>query len=211
MFVAGARPLGAAQGILGAPFLMQTDVEFDFPDGKLRFFQPKNCKGDQVVYWGKAYAVTPMVGSTDGHIEVAVSLNGKTTTATMDTGAAATVVTTAAAANAGVVATPQGNSPRDSLSGLGANRIASSVGVFSTFAFGDETIHNARLRIADMFHYNLGTDLNTRIPTKVGFDTNMLLGIDFFRSHRVYVSRNQRKVYVSYVGGPVFSAPIASH
>ena len=31
-----------------------------------------------------------------------------------------------------------------------------------------------------------------------------LLGADFFRSHRVYVARGQRKVYVSYMGGPVF-------
>jgi hypothetical protein len=39
----------------------------------------------------------------------------------------------------------------------------------------------------------------------------MLLGADFFRSHRVYVSLGQRKVYASYLGGPVFSAPGASH
>jgi hypothetical protein len=32
----------------------------------------------------------------------------------------------------------------------------------------------------------------------------MLLGADFFRSHRVYVAKSQGKVYVSYVGGPVF-------
>jgi hypothetical protein len=35
-------------------------------------------------------------------------------------------------------------------------------------------------------------------------EPNMLLGADFFRSHRVYVAREQRKVYVSYMGGPVF-------
>jgi predicted aspartyl protease len=205
-FVMGPRPLGAAQGILGAMFLMQTDVEFDFPDGKLRFFRPKNCKGDQVVYWGKAYAVAPMVGSNEGRIEVAVSLNGKTTAAQMDTGAASTVVTTAGAANAGVVVTQRQSSPGNTLNGLGARQIASSYGVFSTFALGDETIRNARLRVADLFRYNMAPELNSRIPTKSGFEINMLLGDDFFRSHRVYVSLAQRKVYVSYVGGSVFSA-----
>jgi hypothetical protein len=29
---------------------MQVDVEFDFPNGKLRFFKPRNCQGNQVVY-----------------------------------------------------------------------------------------------------------------------------------------------------------------
>jgi hypothetical protein len=32
----------------------------------------------------------------------------------------------------------------------------------------------------------------------------MLIGADFFRSHRIYVARDQRRVYVSYVGGRVF-------
>jgi hypothetical protein len=32
----------------------------------------------------------------------------------------------------------------------------------------------------------------------------MLLGADFFQSHRVYVARSQRRIYVSYMGGPVF-------
>jgi predicted aspartyl protease len=211
MFVAGDHDFGDLQGVLGALFLMQTDVEFDFPDGKIRFFKPVNCKGDQVVYWGKAYSVTPMIGSTEGRIEVAVLLNGKTTSAQMDTGAATTVVTTAGAANAGVQVVPQGNSATSSLNGLGAHRVASYVGVFPTFSFGDETIRNARLRVADMFHYDTEAGMNTRIPTKVGPALNMLLGADFFRSHRVYVSLAQRKVYVSYAGGPVFAAPGASH
>jgi hypothetical protein len=32
----------------------------------------------------------------------------------------------------------------------------------------------------------------------------MLLGADFLRSHRVLVSHSQRKIYFTYVGGPIF-------
>lgn len=39
--------------------------------------------------------------------------------------------------------------------------------------------------------------------------SQMLLGADFFRSQRIYFSHDQRKVYVSYQGGPVFAAPEA--
>jgi hypothetical protein len=34
----------------------------------------------------------------------------------------------------------------------------------------------------------------------------MLLGADFFVSHRIYVSNAQHKMYFTYNGGPVFSA-----
>jgi hypothetical protein len=34
----------------------------------------------------------------------------------------------------------------------------------------------------------------------------MLLGADFFLSHRIFVSNEQHKVYFTYNGGPVFSA-----
>ena len=35
---------------------------------------------------------------------------------------------------------------------------------------------------------------------------SMLLGADFLRSHRVLVSHSQRKLYFTYLGGPVFQS-----
>jgi hypothetical protein len=32
----------------------------------------------------------------------------------------------------------------------------------------------------------------------------MLIGMDFFRAHRIYLARGQQKMYFTYVGGPVF-------
>jgi tetratricopeptide (TPR) repeat protein len=54
---------------------------------------------------------------------------------------------------------------------------------------GDEVIENARLRIGD-------TDL-------AGL-ADMVLGADFFLSHRVYVAKSQKKIYFTYNGGRVF-------
>jgi len=210
ILVTGPHPLGGAQGVLGAMFLMQTDVEFDFPHEKLRFFRPKNCKGDQVVYWGTAYSVAPMIGTTDGRIDLTVYLNGKPTNAMMDTGASGSAVTPNAAANAGVTPTSNGSSATAPIYGLGRDEVSSYVGLFPSFAFGDETIHNAKIEVADMFHADKEVAMDSHIPTAAADAPNMLLGDDFFRSHRVYVSLSQRKVYVSYVGGPVFSAPGAA-
>ena len=35
-------------------------------------------------------------------------------------------------------------------------------------------------------------------------EPQMIIGLDFFRAHRVYISKSQRKIYASYTGGPVF-------
>ena len=35
-------------------------------------------------------------------------------------------------------------------------------------------------------------------------DPDMLLGIDYFLSHRLYVSRSQRRIYATWNGGRVF-------
>jgi predicted aspartyl protease len=211
MLVQGPHLLGEAQGVLGALFLMQADVEFDFPHDKLRFFAPKNCKGDQVVYWGSAYSVVPMLGSSKGSIEVNVLLNGKPVRAQMDTGASVTTVTPAEATNAGVKITSDGISMAQMMGGLGRAQVRSYAAVFPSFSFGDETIHNAKITIADMFREDKEVALGSRIATAPVDFPEMLLGDDFFRSHRVYVSLSQRKVYASYVGGPVFSAPAAAH
>ncbi|MGH7022437.1 MAG: aspartyl protease family protein, partial [Caulobacteraceae bacterium] len=100
--VVGGGDLGGAQGLVGAKFLLQADVEFDLPHGKIRFFKPRDCQGDQVVYWGQAYAVAPMIPSPDDRIVVEVKVGGARVVAQMDTGASASVLTPAAAALAGV-------------------------------------------------------------------------------------------------------------
>jgi predicted aspartyl protease len=197
--------MGRAEGLLGAGFLLQADVEFDYPEGKLRFFKPKDCAGDQVIYWGKAYSVTPLIAQNAGDkIEVMVSLNGAPVLAAMDTGASTSVVTTAAADRAGVKPTSDGVTAAGQSTGLGSQAVETYLGVFPTFSFGDETIKNAKLRIADLFKADKEVELGSHIPTQVIHAPQMLLGADFFRSHRVYVAKSQGKVYVSYVGGPVF-------
>jgi predicted aspartyl protease len=197
--------MGRAEGLLGAGFLLQADVEFDYPDGKIRFFKPKDCAGDQVIYWGKAYAVTPMLAqNARNKVEVVVQLNGAPVRAEMDTGAGTSVVTTQAAANAGVTPTSEGVSAAGLSGGLGSQAVQTYIGVFPTFTFGDETIKNAKLRIADLFAADKEVRLGSHIATQVIDQPQMLLGADFFRSHRVYVAKSQGKVYVSYLGGPVF-------
>ena len=191
--------------------MLQRDIEFDLPHGKIRFFQPKGCSGDQVVYWGQAYAVAPMLEDSAVKIVVPVKVNGVPLRALMDTGASASVLTLGAAATAGLRPGAPGVTELGSTRGIGPTAVRTYVGVFSTFSFGDETIRNSRLELADLFAANREVSFGSNVPRAMDDFPPMLLGADFFRSHRVYVAVSQRKVYVSYEGGPVFDTTAPAH
>jgi hypothetical protein len=72
-------------------------------------------------------------------------------------------------------------------SGLGSRWVETWIATFPSLKIGDEEIRNARLRFAD-----LG-------------EIDMLLGADFFLSHRIYVASSKGKLYFTYNGGPVFN------
>lgn len=211
LIVTGEHALGDTVGLLGSAFLLQADVEFDLAGKAIRFFEPKNCVGDQVVYWGKAYSVAPMIALRTRDIHINVALNGLPIVAEMDTGSSNTVVTLAGAAKAGVTPRSSGVAAAGSSLGLGAMAVQTYEAVFPTFSFGDETIKNARLQIADLFGADKQVELGSLIAAPVLDDApQMLLGADFIKAHQVYIARGQRKVYASYVGGPVFApAPVA--
>ncbi|HUI59605.1 MAG TPA: retropepsin-like aspartic protease [Steroidobacteraceae bacterium] len=206
LFVAGRHGFGQAAGLLGENILSRWDAEFDFAHGAVRLFQPKGCSGDEVVYWGGGYSVSQLQSSAQtGYIQTVLELNGNKTLALWDSGAYVSTVTTDAARLAGVALHSDDVQKSGHARGIGSNEVDSYVTVFSTFKVGDEQIQNAKLRIADLFGANKSTPTFTRIPRDITQVPGMLLGADFFLSHRIYVARSQNKVYFSYAGGPVFS------
>lgn len=191
-------------GVLGEDFLSQADVEFDFVNGVVRLFQPKGCSGDQVVYWKQPYSLLPIASRVRSRLLAHVLLNGARVLAELDTGASATTVTEQAARKAGVRLESHGVAYAGPSHGLGPKAVETYVAVFPTLNIGDETIKNAKLGIANLFGLDKEIALGSRIPIAAIETPDMLLGMDFFLSHRVYVARNQGKIYFSYVGGPVF-------
>jgi clan AA aspartic protease (TIGR02281 family) len=210
--VIGRRSFEDVGGLLGAGFLFQADLEIDAPEGKLRFFKPTGCVGDQVVYWQKAYAVVSNVSpNPDQDIQIMVKLGDAPIRATLDSGASTSVVARQAAERF-ADRTVARQSEQDAI-GIGKQSVQEEVATFPSFSFGDETIRNAKLSVADMFKAGREVRLGSRLAKPVVDEPDMLLGADFFRSHRVYISKSQKKIYASYMGGPVFdtrSAPTPS-
>ncbi|MET4898504.1 aspartyl protease family protein [Sphingomonadaceae bacterium jetA1] len=190
-FVVGGTDIGQT-GLLGQNVLGLADVEYDLPGGMVRLFRANDCGKAIMAYWteGKPYFVIPIEPRSDRqrHTVATVQLDGAKLNATFDTGAARTVISLRAAARAGVHPGDPGVVEAGWSTGLGHRVAREWIGRFNLLKIGEEELHNVRLRITD-----LGA-----------VDTDMLLGADYFVSHRLYVSNSQHRIYFTYNGGRLF-------
>lgn len=201
-FIAGGTEFdgGARAGLIGQNFLRNLgDVEYDFGNGVLRFWRQTDCGKHELAYWVKADQAFSAISIEPPtlqrpHTRGIAYLNGVQIHVLFDTGAPLSTLSLSAAARAGVrPGDPEVKSAGTS-SGLGRQLRQTWIAPFANFKIGDEEIHNTHLRIGD-----------------IGIDTDMLLGFDFFLSHRVYVSVSQDKLYFTYNGGPVFNLTTQPH
>ena len=193
-FLVGGSDFGG-EGLIGQNFLVRWDVEYDFAKGVVRLFKPEGCRKSRLAYW-----LTPGQSFSEMEIEPVASarmhtigegyVNGQKIRVMFDSGAYTSVLSLKAAARAGIKTDSPGVTEAGYSSGIGRGLVKNYIATASSFKIGDsEEIKNARLRIAEL-------DL---------LDTDMLLGSDFFVSHHIFVSNSQRKLYLTYNGGPVFN------
>jgi tetratricopeptide (TPR) repeat protein len=129
----------------------------------------------------------------DRAIGAYATANGHQIRVVFDTGAFLSGMSLRAAARAGVTPASPGVVQTVGSTGFGDKVRRTWVAPFDSFALGGEEIRKTRLRISE-------TELE-------GID--MLLGADFFLSHRILVSQSQQKIYFTYNGGPVFKLETA--
>jgi len=189
--VGGEQAIRGVDLILGDDFLRNFDLEFDYARGVVRLFQPKDCGDTHLAYWDPAATTVPLEG--DDKIVVPIKMNGREGSALVDSGASRSVVELEFAEKIGVTPQSPGVAPSSCTAGVGAKLVRQWVARFDTLAIGEELIRGARLDMADL----MPEASRRRKPS-------LVLGTDFLRSHRVLVSRSQRKAYFSYGGGQVF-------
>ena len=190
-FIVSGTDIGET-GLIGQNVLGLGDAEYDLPDGSVRLFRANGCGKMAMAYWtnGKPFFELPIEpkSETNRHTVGTLELNGARIRAYFDTGASRTVLSLKAAARAGVKPGDPGVRPDGWETGLGSRVVRGWTGHFDTLKIGNEELHNVRLRFAD-----LGA-----------LDADMLLGADYFISHRLYVSNLQHRIYFTYTGGKLF-------
>jgi len=205
--IAGSGGAGVV-GLLGENILGFADIEYDLPHGAIRFFKQDGCKGANLGYWSDPPAIEIDLthtgklpasrdrdpnhydpGDLDRDVRAAALVNGQRVIVTFDTGASASILNKNIAAKVGVTPDTPGAISVGLFGGIGAERKSAWIAPFDSFALGAERINHTRLRFGDL----------DRVQT------DMLLGADFFLSHRIFIANSLSKAFVSYVGGPVFN------
>lgn len=191
VLVAGRHDFGAgASLILAGDFFSLFEVEFDLANQAVRLFQSKDCASAPLAYWARGGAGEVAL-EPNLKIIFPVQINGRRLRAYLDSGATASILSSAQAKELGVTSAEAvaGKCPAR----LGTEPLRYWSAQFDSFAIGNETIRNPKLRLAELWG-------DPGLP-------QMILGVDFLRSHRVLVAHSQRKMYFTYAGGTVFPPP----
>jgi tetratricopeptide (TPR) repeat protein len=193
-FLVGGSEIGSA-GLLGQNLLESFDVEYDLANGAIRLFKTEDCGSTRMAYWLKpdqdySYMHIDRIEPLHPHTIGEAYLNGEKIRVAFDTGAYTSLLSSRAAARAGIKPDSPGVMDGGMTGGIGRDRVKSYIATFASFKIGDgEEIKNAKLRFTDM-------DLEM---------ADMLLGADFFVSHRIFVANKEHRLFLSYNGGPVFN------
>ncbi|MEG3174629.1 aspartyl protease family protein [Sphingomonas sp. RB3P16] len=193
-FVVGGSDTGTA-GLLGQNILGLADVEYDLPHGSVRLMKTTGCAKMALAYWAGDKPVTlvplivPPAGLWKPHTIGTILLNGVKIRAMFDSGAYSSVVSLGAAKRAGITPDSAGVVRTGFSRGLGTRQVPSWLAPFDSIDIGGEAIRRPRIAISE-----------------IGLEgVDMLVGADFFLTHRMFVSNANRAIYITYEGGPVFN------
>jgi len=175
-------------GLLGQAFMSRFDVEFDLPDGVIRLFDPNRCPTANLAYWSAAQTVfvvdlEPISTALRPFGEVLV--NGVALRALFDSGAPDTDLTALAAARAGVAPGGAGVRAAGTTGGIGAaGGLRNWKARFASLVVGGEAMPNLVLNFTEKPHAS----------------ADLIIGADYFATHRILISRSQNKLYATAIG-----------
>jgi predicted aspartyl protease len=168
-----------ASGLLGADWLSDFDVDFDLPHRVMTLYRVHDCSGDYVP-WPGPHSAIPARRFGRGLMLLPLMLDGQPVTALLDSGADASVVSETVAARAGADAAAMAHDPVGHTTGVDGNPHQLHRHRFADLQVGAEHFHDVTIAVSEL--RNAPAD--------------MLLGLDWLRSHRVWIAYDSRRVFV---------------
>jgi predicted aspartyl protease len=190
--VGGSESATDFVGFIGQNVLHINDVEYDLAGGAVRLIKADGCRKASLAYWATSSFQLDIEPTSHErfHTVGRAYVNGIEVSVLFDTGSPISTLSLKAAARAGVRPDSPGVMPAGTAHGLDRGSFETYVASFSSFKIGGEEIREPHLLIGDI---NL-----------MGKD--MLIGADFFLSHRIYVANSQSKLYFTDNGGAAAAA-----
>lgn len=171
-------------GLFGADFLKAFEVVFNLPEHTINLYQIRGCNSPTPMWDGPVSSVA-FHWAGPSHIELPLELNGHEIDAVLDSGSSMTVILPRQAHRAGVYADQL--KADMSLSSRGIDRHSFQVKLhrFERLQIGDDVFINPVLAVAAM-----------------QTEGDALLGADFLRHNRVWISNRDEKIYIQRLTPP---------
>lgn len=191
VFAVGGTDTGRT-GLIGQNILGLADADYDLPHGIVHLTKASGCRNGGVTYWvgSKPFTIVPLMPTsvTQRHTIGTITVNGVKMKAMFDTGAQRSYLALSAARRIGLTPQTPGVVESNFAYGLGTGRRRAWTARLATIDFGGEAIAKPSIDIID-------EDL---------FGVDMLIGVDFFLTHHLYVDNTNHRMYITYEGGPLF-------
>jgi predicted aspartyl protease len=163
-------------GLLGSQVLSGYDLDVDMPARRLGLYERRRCPDGPPPWDGGANTVQTE-GNRGYKLTVPITLDGTVVTALLDTGASRTFVD---AQVAGLTDADLASERTLQVIGVGPVGVGARQHRFKQVQIGSETVTGPVLGVGSF-----------RQP---GYDA--LLGTDFWRTHRVWISYGSRRIYI---------------
>lgn len=174
--IVAGRPL---DGLLGADFLSSFEVDLDLEHRRIILFEPPPCPISAPA-WSAPYSAIKANRSLHDRLFFHVGLDGHTIAALIDTGAQLSALDTDSATALGVTGAELTRDPITTLRGAAAEMVKSHVHRFARLEIDGETLRDQVI-----------------VVTRLGLqDADLVLGSDFLRWQRVWLSYATHQVFL---------------
>jgi Aspartyl protease len=168
-------------GLLGRDFLSAFDLDLNFPARQMRIYDVHECTG-RFLPWTEPYLSVPAENPIESALVVPVELDGVPLHALLDSGAGQTLVAAPGMARLGLGVERLQNDPNQIVSGMGPHTVTVWQHQFRAMLIGGETIPAPRFLVA---------------PIELSPITDMLLGADWLKGRRVWISYATHQLFVT--------------
>jgi predicted aspartyl protease len=166
-------------GLLGADFLSDYEVDLDLAHRRIILFAPPPCPITAPA-WTGPYATIEANRSLHDRLFFPVSLDGNRLAALIDTGAQLTTLDADSATALGVTGTVLARDPITTLRGAAAEVVKSRAHRFAELRIDGETLRDQTIMVA-----------------KLGLqDADLVIGADFLRWQRVWLSYRSHRIFL---------------
>ena len=172
------RPIA---GLLGRDFLAPFDLDLDLPNGRLTLFDVQGC-GAGFLPWTTPYAAIPATPSVDSALVVQVMVDGRPLRALIDTGASGSLITASGMFRLGLTPGLLARDPVGNGAGVGPAPVPMHHHHFAEMRVGPDATRDLTLWVA---------------PVHMVPIVDMLLGTDWLRSRRVWLSFATKQMFVA--------------